>query len=200
MSTLRGRTGPTRQASAVSWLTASWTLPLFCASVALTVLVQMGIFDEPILVDRAYFVYLGQALLRGDPIYTQTFVYYPPLGPLLSAASMWVGQLFDVPTHLAPRFTSVLIGAACAGLMFELCRGATRSLWSALVGALALIGFGALNSFILATLEPKLLLLFFTLLASVANPNCCCCSSRCWPAGRFRGGVGGSPGWRREPL
>ncbi|MEE8509011.1 MAG: hypothetical protein V3T07_08100, partial [Myxococcota bacterium] len=145
-----------------------WALPLFAAGAALTVLAQAGILDEPILVDRAYFVYLGQALLRGEPIYTQTFFYYPPLGPLVSAASMWVGQLFDVPTYLAPRFTSVWIGAACAGLMFELCRGATRSAWSAWVGALALMGFGSLTTFILATLEPKLLLLFFTLLASVA--------------------------------
>lgn len=167
-STRPGRTGPTRQRSPVRWIAAPWALPLFSASVALTVLARAGILDEPILVDRAYFVYLGQALLRGEPIYTQTFVYYPPLGPLVSAASMWVGQLFDVPTYLAPRFTSVLIGAACAGLMFELCRGATRSSWSALVGALALIGFGTLTTFILATLEPKLLLLLFTLLAGVA--------------------------------
>ena len=143
--------GSTRLSSAVSWLTAPWTLPLFSASVALIVLAQAGILEEPILVDRAYFVYLGQALLRGDPIYTQTFVYYPPLGPLLSAASMWVGQLLDVPTHLAPRFTSVWIGAASAGLMFELCRGATRSPWSGWAGALALVGFGTLSSFILAT-------------------------------------------------
>ena len=150
------------------WVTAPWTLPLFSAGVALSVFAGAGIFDEPILADRAYFVYLGQALLRGEPIYTQTFFYYPPLGPLISAMSMWTGQLFDVPTHLAPRFSSVWIGAASAGLMFELCRGATRSSWSGMVGALALVGFGTLTTFILATLEPKLLLVFFTLLAGVA--------------------------------
>lgn len=150
------------------WVSAPWALPFFCASVALMVLAQAGIFEEPILVDRAYFAYLGQALLRGEPIYTQTFFYYPPLGPLVSAASMAIGRLFDVPTYLAARFTSVLIGTASAALMYELCRGATRSRWSALIGAFALTGFGVLTSFVLATLEPKLLVLFFTLVAAVA--------------------------------
>ena len=72
----------------VRWLTAPWTLPLVSAGVALSVFAGAGIFDEPILADRAYFVYLGQALLRGEPIYAQTFFYYPPLGPLISAMSM----------------------------------------------------------------------------------------------------------------
>ncbi len=37
------------------------------------------------------------------------------------------------------------------------------------MGTLALIGFGTLTTFILTTLEPKLLLLFFTLMAGVAT-------------------------------
>ena len=61
-------------------------------------LLQYGLYEFPILEDRAYFVYLGQAVLRGESIYADDFaqlaggeerwVGYPPLAPLLSAASV----------------------------------------------------------------------------------------------------------------
>ena len=82
---------------------------LALGALTLAVVLQYGLHEYPLQSDRAYFVYMGQAILRGEPIYATTFFGYPPLPMLLSAASMWLGSGFDLPTYLAPRYAGVLV-------------------------------------------------------------------------------------------
>ena len=73
-------------------LASPWVHVLALSGVTLAVLLEYGLWEYPIVVDRAYFTYLGQAILRGEPIYHTTFFGYLPLPSLLSAASMWIGR------------------------------------------------------------------------------------------------------------
>jgi len=123
----------------------------------------------PITWDPAYFTYLGQAVLRGDPIYSHTFMAYPPLGPLVSAASMVVAGWFDVPSYLAPRYTAVALGIAGVLLVYAVTRRATANPWAGLAAGFVLAGFHLLAASYLATLEPKHLVIFFTLAAAAAS-------------------------------
>ncbi len=136
---------------------------LAAASVA-----QYDLREQPIVGDRAYFVYLAQAVLRGDAIYSVSFFGYPPLAPLISAAAMGLGGLFDLPSHLAPRLLAVPVFASSTMLAFAVARAATGRVWAGAVAALFLMGMSRLAEVSAATLEPKLLVVFFTLLAQRA--------------------------------
>ena len=92
-----------------------WSNPWIHAAgmmaIALLLILQRGFSEFPIFGDRAYFTYVGQAVLRGEPYYQTTFMGYPPFAAMLSATAMWLGQWFDVPTYLAPRYLSVGVAA-----------------------------------------------------------------------------------------
>jgi hypothetical protein len=135
---------------------------------ALIVWWRTGILDSPIFADRAYFTYLSQAILRGEPIYASSFMGYPPLGLMLQALSMWIGEWFNLPTYLAPRFLAVLVGGASAMLLSTVTRRATGNPWAGVVAGIVLASFLPLSDSALITLEPKQLVIFFTLLASAA--------------------------------
>ena len=86
---------------------------LALAAFTLAIWLPRGVRDAPIRGDPAYFTYLGQAILRGDPIYTTTFMGYPPLGPLASSGAMALGRVIGLPTYLAPRYAAVALLAVC---------------------------------------------------------------------------------------
>jgi hypothetical protein len=131
--------------------------------VAAATFLGWGVLDHPIVGDRAYFVYLGQAVLRGEPIYADTFMGYPPLGPLLAAAAMALGRIVDCPTYLSPRALGVLVTAASALLLHRVASRATLQAWPGLCAALVLLGFGHLGRLTVSNLEPKVLLVAFEL-------------------------------------
>jgi hypothetical protein len=54
----------------------------------LAVVSHYGPTEMPYRGDRSYFAYLAQCILRGDSIYRVSFLGYPPLVPMLGAASM----------------------------------------------------------------------------------------------------------------
>jgi hypothetical protein len=124
--------------------------------------------EQPILGDRAYLVYLGQALLRGEPIYARTFMGYPPVGPLLSALSMWVGSLVGVPTWLAPRFAGIALLVASVVALQHLVTRATARPAAGVLAGIVLASFGALTVVSAQNLEPKGLVLAATIAAGLA--------------------------------
>ncbi len=146
-----------------------WTHATLLSAVALAVWLQHGFATAPILWDKAYFTYLGQAILRGEFIYTTTFMGYPPLGPLVSAGSMWVGGWFDLPTYLAPRCLALPLGALCVALVYVVSRRAIGGAWPGAIAAVALAGFHHFGASALYTLEPKLLVILFSLLAVLSS-------------------------------
>lgn len=150
---------------------------------SLAVCASYGVLDAPISFDQAYFTYMAQALLRGEALYSQTMYAYPPLGPMVSAASMAVGEPFGMATYLAPRFLAVGLGIVAEIAVYAVVRRATGSGWAGLVAALALAGSQRLSVSYLSTLQPKHLVVVFTLL------GCAACQRRRWGIAGFLGGL-----------
>ena len=69
----------------------NWIPVVAVGLVAFGAWLQTGL-DSPIFGDRAFFTYLSQAILRGEPIYANSFMPYPPLGTMIQAASIAMGQ------------------------------------------------------------------------------------------------------------
>ncbi len=147
---------------------SSHWIPVVSVGVITLVAWILGGLDSPILGDRAYFTYLSQEILRGERIYANSFMGYPPLGLMIQAFAMWIGLWFELPTYLAPRFAAPFVGAASAMLLCDVTRRATRNAWAGLVAGVVLVSFQRLSESALTVLEPKLLVIFFTLLSSAA--------------------------------
>lgn len=62
---------------------------LFVAAGTALVWLWDGIASSPILWDHAYFTVLSQGIVRGQPIYSTSFMGYPPFALLVSAAADW---------------------------------------------------------------------------------------------------------------
>ncbi len=148
-----------------SWGLQSCVLALVAIA---TILTRFGFTQAPILGDRGYVTYVGQAMLRGEPYYQTTFMGYPPLGAMLSAAAMWVGQWFDIPTYLAPRYLSVLAAALTVALLGLVARRALRNPWAGVFAGILLAGSSTFGEYTVGTLEPKALVNLFTLFAALA--------------------------------
>jgi hypothetical protein len=118
---------------------------------------------QPILSDRAYLLYMATAVHRGDPIYRTTTFGYPPLGPMISAATMTVGAWGGVSAIFAPRVLALAVVAASAGLVYAVVRHATRSVAAGVVAGLVFSGFDLLTGLAASNLEPKILAQFFSL-------------------------------------
>jgi len=150
------------------WWASPWMHAAALALVVLAVFSRYGVTEYPVTNDRAYFTYLGQAVLRGEPYYRTTFMVYPPLATLLAAGSMWLGRWFDVPTYIAPRYLSVLAGMASVMLVYAVTRRATGSAWSGILAGIVLAAFGHFGWLTVASLEPKSLVIVFTLATCVS--------------------------------
>lgn len=138
------------------------------AALSLAVVLRLDPWREPILGDRAYFIYLGQAILRGEPIYANSFFGYPPLTPLLSAGAMWIGRQLGVASYLAPRFAGIAVYVGCVLLSYTIARRATASAGAGALAGVVMAGFALFGALSVANLEPKILLIFFSLAASTA--------------------------------
>jgi hypothetical protein len=151
-----------------------------------------GIERSPIVWDHAYFTVLSQGILHGRPIYSTSFMGYPPVGIMVSSAAMYVGSWLDVPTYLAPRYLAVAVGIGAVVAIYAITRRATGSAVAGIAAAVALGSFRVLSSSALATLEPKLLVLALGLFAGLALQRHCwlragifaALAASCWqPAG-----------------
>lgn len=154
---------------AIVWLGSHWLHAALLVIVTLTLWLSLGFRDAPISSDQAYLTYMGQAVLRGEPIYANTFVTYTPLGALASAASMQVGTWAGIPTYLAPRYLAVALGVLSVLLVNVVTRRATGSPWAGLMAGLVLAGFQRLAASYLSTLQPKHLVIFLLLLAAAGD-------------------------------
>ena len=138
-----------------------WIHSVGMSAIVLLLILPRGFSESPILGDRAYFTYVGQAVFRGEPFYQTTFMGYPPLGALVMACSMWVGQAFGLPTFLAPRYLAVGVAAASVVLLSFITRRATGSTMAGTLAGVVLAATSWFATFALGTLEPKALLGLF---------------------------------------
>ncbi len=167
-------------------------LGLALATAMAATLLQYGIGDYPVGGDSAYFLYLGQRVLGGDSIYANTFLGYPPMGPLLTGAVMGIGDGFDIPTYIAPRYAGLFLAWANAWLIFSIARHATDRTTAGILAGIVLSSFGWYGGFVVSSFEPKMMVMTLTLLTSVALQHrrpfaaglCAALAPLCWqPAG-----------------
>lgn len=126
---------------------------------------QYQIDEQPILIDRAYMLYMAQVVYQGDALYSTTTFGYPPYGPMLSALAMHGGRVFGLESYLAPRYASLVVAALNACLLYLLAFNVTRKRSLSLLAGLSLSGFGAMGILVVSSLEAKLLLTSCMLLA-----------------------------------
>jgi 4-amino-4-deoxy-L-arabinose transferase-like glycosyltransferase len=142
----------------------AWRDPALVLLAGVAACAAYGWRGAPLIADRAYHVYMGQAVLRGDALYGQTTFGYPPYGPLLSALAMRLAAPFGLPTYLAPRCLGVVVLLVLALLLYAVTkRAAGRS--CALLAGCAVSGFGFLAILSVSGLEPVVLVALFTLAA-----------------------------------
>jgi hypothetical protein len=137
-------------------------------TISLVVLLQYGLNHQPIIGDRAYLVYMGQVVYRGNLLYESTTFGYTPYGPLLSAISMHIGEAFNLPSYLAPRYLSVPIAALNSCLLYFVARNASGSALLSVISGLILSGFDFMNTLCVTNLEPKPMVVFFMLISMLA--------------------------------
>lgn len=145
-------------------LSSPWFHALLISGTAFLVLFQYGPGQQPLLHDPIRALYMGQVVYRGDSLYGTTICIYPPLGPLISAGTMLIGQWLDLPSYLAPRYAALPMAALSAGLLTLIVRRMTARAWVGTLAGLILAGFSYLGVSATLSLGLQLLVLFFTLL------------------------------------
>lgn len=124
--------------------------------------------EQPIEGDRAYLIYMAQAISRGEPIYQSTTFGYTPMGPLLSAGTMLGSDLFGVPSYLVPRLFAIPLIALSSVLLAIIGLYITErriyAVWAGLLNAI----FSGLIVISSSNLEPKLIVQVCTLLLIIA--------------------------------
>lgn len=145
-------------------LNMRWALFCLVVVVGVALVWQYGPLEQPIVKDRAYLVYMAQALARGENIYQTTTLGYPPAAIGLSAASMRAGRVFEMPFYLPPRIVSLIITGLTGGFLFLFSVRALKSMWLALLSVTILFSNQLFLILAASNLEPKLLALFLAVL------------------------------------
>ena len=80
-----------------------WFSFFFILIVGLVIISGYNPFEKHIRSDGAYFMYMGQAICRGELIYRDMTCGYSPMLPLINAAFMTMGRWFSVPSFVSPK-------------------------------------------------------------------------------------------------
>ncbi len=147
------------------WFRSTPSQLAFVYLMSILILLQYGIDKQAIQHDCAYLMYMGQVVFRGDALYSSTTFGYTPYGPMLSAFTMHIGQLFGFKTYLAPRYFSLIVAALNSCLLYLIARNISRSSRMGIFAGLTLSGFGYLAILSISSLEPKLMVVTCMLLA-----------------------------------
>ena len=145
-----------------------WSLPLLIFGIGLLTIFSYRPTAQPLFGDRAYLVYMAQGIQRGEPIYETTTFGYAPLGSMISALAMFIGDGLGMPNYLAPRLFAVPLFALAGMLLYWITYHLTRNQWLAIWAALFNFGFKNLNTIMASNLEPKALVQILLLLMILA--------------------------------
>lgn len=121
-------------------------------------------FDQPILFDRAYLLYMSQVVFRGDSLYAATTFGYTPLSTILIGLFMKVGALFSLDTIESARIAGILLYGLMCGSVFKLFKSIFYNKWAPFIGIILFCGIGYLQILSGVNAEPKLWVLAFSIL------------------------------------
>lgn len=135
----------------------------FLMGIAIT-LVFYKPFEQPIHFDRAYLIYMSQVVFRGDPLYATTTYGYTPLGTILVGIFMKLGEVLSLNTIESARVIGILLFGSICGSFYVLCKSIFTSRIAPIVACVFFTGFGYLSILSGINAEPKLWVLFFSIL------------------------------------
>ncbi len=122
-------------------------------------------FQQPLMFDRAFLVYMAQVVSRGDPLYQATPFGYTPLSTLVVGGLMWVGGLFSLTTIEVARVVGILFYGLSSGFVFLMIRSLFKDMISPFLGAILFCGIAFLPIMASVNAEPKI----WVLLCSIAG-------------------------------
>ncbi|WP_258101419.1 hypothetical protein [Marinoscillum pacificum] len=121
-------------------------------------------FQQPILFDRAYLLFMSQVVERGDKLYTSTTFGYTPLSTLFIGFVMKFGRFFQLNTIESARIFGIFFYGIISVNFYRLCLTVFDNKHVINLTTISFIGldyFGILSS---VNAEPKLWVLLFTIL------------------------------------
>ncbi|HSE39484.1 MAG TPA: hypothetical protein VLH08_01855, partial [Acidobacteriota bacterium] len=142
-----------------------WFLLIFF--VGLICFSRHGVSNQPVHGDNAFLLYMQRVVLAGEPLYQTTVFDYPPLGPIVGAFAMKIGNAFSIPFYLAPRYLCLIIASLTAAFIMLLVQKSTGNLWAGVFGGIVVSSLQLLGVLACTNLDPKVLLAFFMTLAAL---------------------------------
>jgi hypothetical protein len=117
--------------------------------------------------DDAIYLYGGQELARGTPVYLGVFDHKGPLGQIVCALGVWSADLLGTDTVRATRTLFLAISAGCAAGMFALALALFRNRRQAVLTGLLFVCFFGFGAFAFSGNRPKTLMVLFQVLTFV---------------------------------
>ena len=136
---------------------------------ALLLILLTSPFEIPLWQDRAYLLYMSQVIYRGENIYEVTTFGYTPLAQLIAGSIMRIVELFTVTvdTILISRILGILLYAACCSAFLALARNIFKNIQVSFIISIFFTGISFLQYISATNLEPKILAMFFEIMAII---------------------------------
>jgi len=135
---------------------------------ALAVFLQYDIFQQPMILDPGYFVYMGQQILQGHAPYATAFDHKTPLASFVCALAILVGRIAGVPDILAVRYTFLIAAVLCIAFTYLAARTVFASRLVGLLSAVIMLSFSSFAILAVAGAEPKILMILLGLISICA--------------------------------
>ncbi len=134
---------------------------------SIIVLFLFNPFNQPIMFDRAYLLYMSQAVFRGDPLYQSTPFGYTPLSTIVVGLLMRLGHYFSLNTIDTARITGILFYGLSGGSIFMLGRSVFKDKVSPNLGAFLFCGITFIPLVASVNAEPQVWVLLFSILGII---------------------------------
>lgn len=129
---------------------------------SLVVIFGYEAFSQPVLMDRAYLLYMAQTIFRGDSLYESTTYGYTPLATLISGYWMKLTVPLGLSTITASKILGITIYGLNAGCFYILSKKVFIDKRSSWLSSTLFIGLSYLAVWSGAGAEPKHFVLLFT--------------------------------------
>ncbi len=136
---------------------------LWCTTGILITVIFYKPFQQPILFDRAYLLYMSQVVFRGEPLYQSTTFGYTPLSTIIVALIMKLGSLFSFNTIESARVFGLMLYGTMCGSFFLLLKEIFHDKAGTWIGMSLFVGLGYLQILSGVNAEPKIFVLLFSI-------------------------------------
>ncbi|OJJ13887.1 hypothetical protein BKI52_45245 [marine bacterium AO1-C] len=121
-------------------------------------------FEQPILIDRAYLLYMSQVVFRGELLYEQTTFGYTPFSTLIVGYLMKLGSIFSLSTIETARIFGILFYGCICSAFYLLAKSIWNKTTHSIIACILFTGLDYIAILSGINAEPKLWVLFFSIL------------------------------------